>query len=338
MPLDLMKHLCTILLLLTIPLSLMAKEPVKLIFDTDMGNDIDDAMALAMIHSLVSRGECELLAVTVTKDHPQAAAFVDLINTFYGRPDIPIGVVKNGMAKEPSKYTVLAAHKDGQRQRYPHDLTNGNDAPDALRVLRRSLAAADDKSVVIAQVGFSTNLSRLMETKADDISPLRGMDLIQAKVHHLEVMAGSFTPIGDNKRFLEYNVKIDIPNAKRILERWPSDVVVSGFEIGISLRYPARSILEDFTYVDKHPSSTAYQLYNPTPHERPTWDLTSVLQGVRPNRGYFELSAAGEIKVHDDGYTEFMPAENGTRKYLILKPENTQRVLDTLVHLTSQPQ
>ena len=333
-----MKPIYILLLLLAIPLSLTAKEPVKLIFDTDMGNDIDDAMALAMIHSLISRGECELLAVTVTKDHPQAAAFVDLINTFYGRPDIPIGVVKGGMAKEQSKYTVLADHKKGNRQRYPHDLTNGNNAPDALQVLRKTLAGAKDKSIVIAQVGFSTNLSRLMNTKPDDISPLNGMELIQSKVHHLEVMAGSFTKIGDNDRFLEYNVKIDIPNAKRILERWPSEVVVSGFEIGISLRYPARSILEDFSYVEKHPIPTAYQLYNPTPHERPTWDLTSVLQGVRPERGYFDLSAPGEIKVHNDGYTEFLPQENGTRKFLILKPENTLRVRDTLVHLTSQPQ
>ena len=106
-----MRNLTLLLALIFLPLSLTAKEPVKLIFDTDMGNDIDDAMALAMIHSLVSRGECELLAVTVTKDHPQAAAFVDLINTFYGRPDIPIGVVKDGMAKEPSKYTVLTEHR-----------------------------------------------------------------------------------------------------------------------------------------------------------------------------------------------------------------------------------
>ena len=241
-----MRNLTLLLALIFLPLSLTAKEPVKLIFDTDMGNDIDDAMALAMIHSLVSRGECELLAVTVTKDHPQAAPFVDLINTFYGRPDIPIGVVKDGMAKEQSKYTVLAEHRQGDALQYPHDLLQGTDAPDALDLLRKTLAAADDKSVVIAQVGFSTNLSRLMNTKPDKFSPLSGMDLIKAKVHHLEVMAGSFTPIGDNKRFLEYNVKIDIPNAKRILESWPSEVVISGFEIGIALRYPARSILEDF--------------------------------------------------------------------------------------------
>ncbi len=333
-----MKQFLSLITFLLCPLSLVAQTPVQLIFDTDMGNDIDDALALAMIHALQSRAECELLAVTVTKDHTQAGPFVDLINTFYGRPDIPIGVVKNGMAKEQSKYTVLADHKNGSRQRYPHDLLSSQDAPDALTVLRKTLAAAKDNSVVIAQVGFSTNLSRLMDTPPDELSPLSGMDLIKAKVHHLEVMAGSFTAIGDNKRFLEYNVIIDIPNAKKILEVWPSDVIVSGFEIGIALPYPARSILHDFNYVDKHPIPVAYQLYNPTPHERPTWDLTSVLHAVRPNRDYFDLSPPGEIKVHDDGFTEFIPRENGSRRFLILKPENQKRVLDTLVNLTSQPQ
>ena len=51
-------------------------EPTKLIFDTDMGNDIDDAMALAIIHQLERRGAVDLLAVTSTKDHPLSAAFI----------------------------------------------------------------------------------------------------------------------------------------------------------------------------------------------------------------------------------------------------------------------
>src|SRR5687767_5378226 len=70
--------------------------PVRLIFDTDMGNDVDDALALAMIHSLESLGESKLLAVTLTKDNPWAAPYVDLVNHFYGRGTVPIGVVRNG--------------------------------------------------------------------------------------------------------------------------------------------------------------------------------------------------------------------------------------------------
>ena len=70
------------------PARLTAQEPLRLIFDTDMGNDVDDAMALAMIHTLETRGVCKLLAVTITKDHPKAGPFVDAINTFYNRGDI----------------------------------------------------------------------------------------------------------------------------------------------------------------------------------------------------------------------------------------------------------
>src|ERR1700686_4076865 len=76
---------------------------VPIVFDTDMGNDVDDALALAMLHALQSRGECRLLGVTVTKDNPWAAVYVDLVNTFYGRGQIPVGMVKGGVTPEKSK-------------------------------------------------------------------------------------------------------------------------------------------------------------------------------------------------------------------------------------------
>src|SRR5258708_31898656 len=111
---------------------------IKLIFDTDMGNDVDDVMALCMIHSLQKRGACELLAVTITKDHPQAAAFVDAVNTFYGYPDVPIGVVRNGATPEAGKYNLLAdARNDDGSLRYPHKLKSGLDAPAAVGLLRK---------------------------------------------------------------------------------------------------------------------------------------------------------------------------------------------------------
>jgi hypothetical protein len=75
-----------------------AAEPVRLIFDTDLGGDIDDAMALAVIHALQNRGECELLAVTATINNRSAALMIAVLNQFYGRPNIPIAVVKDGGA------------------------------------------------------------------------------------------------------------------------------------------------------------------------------------------------------------------------------------------------
>ncbi len=313
-----------------------AAEPVGLIFDTDIGNDVDDVLALGMIHALQSRGECRLLAVTVTKDEPLAAAFADAVNTFYGRGDIPIGVVRDGPTREPGKFTKLAGERDGDRLRYPHDLLSGQDAPEATPLLRRILAAQPDGSVAIAQVGFSSNLARLLDTRPDDLSPLAGPDLVRAKVRLLSIMAGAFRPI-EGKRHREYNIIKDIPAARKLVAEWPTPIVFSGFEIGISLPYPAVSIERDYRYVAHHPLAEAYRLYEPPPHNRPTWDLTSVLYAVRPDRGYFDLSEAGRMTVADDGETRFERSEGGPHRHLILRPEQSGRVIEALVQLSSQP-
>src|SRR5258708_1107598 len=105
----------------------------RLIFDSDMGNEVDDAVALVMIHALESRGEAKLLAVTVTKDNQWAAPFIDAMNTFYGRGDIPIGVVRKGKTPEDANMIRVPAVRllsDGTFV-YPHDLTDGKDAAEA---------------------------------------------------------------------------------------------------------------------------------------------------------------------------------------------------------------
>ena len=314
----------------------LSGEPVPLIYDTDIGNDVDDVLAMGVIHSLQTRGMCELLAVTITKDHDQCAPFVDAVNTFYGRGDIPIGVCRSGVTPGQSKFTVLADEKHGDADRYPHDLRSGQDAPDAVQVLRKALAAQKDGSVVIAQVGFSTNLAKLLLSKADDVCPLDGRELVARKVKLLSVMAGAFTLIND-KEHLEYNVVKDIPSAQALAADWPTTIVYSGFEIGLSAAYPAISIDRDYEYVPHHPLKEAYYLYNPPPHNRPTWDLTSVLYGVFPEAGYFDLSEPGDVVVDERGKTHFTKAPNGRRHYLIMSDLQRERVVEALVQLSSQP-
>lgn len=322
---------------LCLPLATSAAEPVRIIFDTDMGNDVDDALALGMLHALESRGQVKLLAVTLTKDHPQAAPFCDAVNTFYGRPEIPLGVVKNGKTPEPSKFLVLADQKDGNAYRYPHRLLDGKQAPDAVTVLRQTLAAQPDGSVVIVQVGFSTNLARLLASPADEASPLTGKDLVAKKVRLLSLMAGAFTPIGKDQRYKEYNVVMDIPAAQQVARDWPTPFVWSGFEIGIAVPYPAVSIERDYSYVKHHPLAEAYRLYEPPPHNRPTWDLTSVLYAAFPDRGYFGVSGAGTVTVEEDGFTTFTASETGRHRYLTLTNDQKVRVIEALVQLSSQP-
>lgn len=318
----------------------LSKKSLPLIFDTDIGNDVDDVLALGMIHALQTRGEVDLLAVTITKDHELAASFTDAVNSFYGRGDIPIGVCRSGVTPEQGKFNGLAAQSDNGSLRYPHDLTSGKDAPDAVGVLRQALHNADDGSVAIAQVGFSTNLVNLLDSEPDDISPLAGVDLIKQKVKVLSIMAGAFTQIpGKNGPYdhKEYNIVKDIPSAQKISTQWPTPIVWSGFEIGISVPYPHQSIQQDYGYVEHHPLSDAYVLYNPPPHDRPTWDLTSVLYAVYPDRGYFGLSPHGTVQVANDGLTTLSESNDGKHRYLTLTADQKIRVTEALVQLSSQP-
>lgn len=312
------------------------KRPIPLIFDTDIGNDVDDVLAIGVIHALQTRGECEFLALTITKDNDLAAPFAEAVNTFYGRGNIPIGVTRSGVTPQTGRFLGLAEKQDDGKLRYPHDLKSGKQAPDAVTVLRRALADSEDESVVVVQVGFSTNLAALLESKADDISSLSGVDLVKKKAKLLSVMAGAFTPI-QGKTHLEYNVVKDIPSAKKLADSWPTPIVYSGFEIGIAVAYPAESIEQDYGYIAHHPLAEAYWLYNPPPHNRPTWDLTSVLYAVRPNRGYFNISAKGKVTIADNGETTFEPSKGGQHQYLILTEAQCIRVTEALVMLSSEP-
>ncbi len=329
-----------ILIPLLLAAALVRAAPVKLIFDTDMGNDVDDLMALCMIHNLCSRGAVELLAVTITKDHPQAAAFVDAVNTFYGRPDVPIGVVKGGATPEPGKFNLLAdAKNEDGTLRYPHDLMSGNDAPEAVGLIRKLLAAEKDSSVMLVQVGFFTNLRRLLESPPDACSPLGGRELIAKKVKGLAIMAGAFQTVNWDTRHLEYNVVKDVPAAQALAKDWPAPVVWSGYEIGVAAAFPHEVIERDLEYVRHHPLKEAYILYQPPPHDRPTWDPTALLYAVYPERGYFELSPAGTVTVEDNGATWYRPSRDGKglHRYLVMSAGQAERVREAIVQLSVAP-
>jgi inosine-uridine nucleoside N-ribohydrolase len=303
-----------------------AAAPVRVIFDTDMGNDIDDALALAMIHALESKGEAKLLAVTITKDNRWAAPYVDLVNRFYGRGSIPVGVVRNGETPANSKMIEVPAERktaDGSFV-YPRRISSGADAPEAVGLLRGILAAEKDHAVTIVQVGFSTNLARLLDSDADRA-------LVAKKVRLLAVMAGAF-PEGKP----EYNVKTDIPAAKRVFAEWPTPIVASGYEVGLSILYPASSIEKDFSYVPDHPIAEAYRAYKPMPYDRPTWDPTAALYAVRPGAGYFSLSGKGTIGVDEEGRTHFRPDGRGRCRYLMVSDAQRELVKKAMIELASR--
>ena len=311
-----------------------AAEPVRILFDTDMGNDVDDALALSILHAFESRGEAKILAVTITKDNRWAPPFVDLVNVFYGRGGIPIGIVKNGCTKDDGPYTRVVAQKKrpGGAPLYPHKITADSVVPDAQSVLRKTLAEQPDGRVVIVQTGFSTNLARLLDSAGDAASPLTGRDLVKSKVRLAVLMAGCFSDARP-----EYNIVNDIPAAKKLFAEWPTPIVASGFEVGETIRHPAARIESDFRHIQDHPIADAYRAYQKMPYDEPLWDPTAALYAVRPDYGYFSLSARGRITVDDKGSTMFTAEAAGTRRYLMVNDRQRARITEAVAGLISEP-
>ncbi len=196
---------------------LQTQPPVKLILDTDMSGDADDAGTLAMLHAMADRGECELLATIVNRaDLAKAsAAAADTINTYYGRPDIPIGTDKVG----PTALQRTSPYTPGLRDGFPNDIGPDDKAPDALDVYRRVLAAQPDGSVTVCSVGALSNLAELWR---------REPALVRAKIRRVVVMGGQFPPA----KKPETNIATHPEAARLVAAEWPTEIAWQGFEVG----------------------------------------------------------------------------------------------------------
>ena len=194
------------------------RQAVSIIFDTDIGTDVDDAGALAILHVLADRGEARILAAVSANQNRWSAPAIDVINTYYGRADLPIGSSKSGPNPEEWYHESVP--------QFPHDLTTGDDAPEAVALYRKILAAQPDQGVTIVVVGWLTNMAELLNSKPDEHSPLNGRELVKAKVKELVSMGGTWP--NSFKDEGEYNFHMDGPAAHKVISDWPGKIVFTG--------------------------------------------------------------------------------------------------------------
>lgn len=293
-------------------------EQVTVLFDTDIGADCDDAGALALLHRLCDRGEATLAAVTACYASPYAAGCIDAINTFFGR-SVPIGINHGTPPFEKSVYAEQLC------QGFPHRFPPDVNAPDTLAVLRQTLADAPDGSITFVVTGMLTSAAKLLTSPPDAISPLSGSALIARKIVRTVIMGGRFT----EPRQPEWNIRCDIPSAKTVCDGWPGELVFSGFEIG-----SACISLQDYTRLGNpaDPTRLAYALHPSGKNGRESWDLTAMLEAVRPGQ-YWHYAPYGRITVDDSGITTLRPDPDCRHTYLLPRAasDEIRAVIDGLV-------
>lgn len=220
----------------------------RILLDTDIGPDCDDAAALALCILYARETGSELLGVMHCTSSPWGVGAIRSILRWYGAEQTPVGTLKDpGFLTGPAyeKYNRPLAEEMPAEARQ---------APDCTRLYREILAAQPDHSVEIIGVGPLRNLANLLSSEADSVSPLSGWGLIAKKVARLTLMAGNFAPDCTGP---EWNVEMDLTSARLILETWPGEINLLGWEAGadvIALREP-------HALSPENPVAQAYRLY-----------------------------------------------------------------------------
>jgi hypothetical protein len=303
-------------------------QAVKIIFDTDMESDVDDVGALAMLHGLADQGEAEILATMVCSLNPWSVPTVDAINTYFDKPDIPIGTVKTLGVYRNSKYAKIISEE------FSNDIGLGEEAPDAVTLYREILTNQPDQSVVIVTVGYLTNLSYLLNSGPDQISPLNGYELVQKKVKHLVCMGGRYPYHQNYEKW--GNFKPDPGAVQHVAKDWPSTIIFTGGGAFADLFKTGKT---PFNYgPHSNPLSRAYEIFL---KDRRDWhhsaDLIAVYVAVRGWEDFFEIHTEGYNHIFEDGTLMWrLQPEDNRHQYINdlkkgMDPEQVAKIFDDLM-------
>lgn len=300
-------------------------KPVKIIFDTDLGPDYDDVGALAFLNAMADSGKVEILATVASNKHELVAPSINVINTYFGRSELPVGAPKSaGVDLGSSQHWA-----DSIVEKYPHSIKSTSEVADAVDIYREILNNEPDHSVTIITVGFLTNLSNLLKSKPDNLSNLSGKELVIRKVKRLVSMAGRF-PEGK-----EFNIFKDSTASKFVFENWPGEVIFSGFEIGAQIHTGLKLIKSD---IKNSPVKDVFRISIPLSEEdkagRMSWDETAVLIGVYGTDGFFD-TVRGQIIVNPDGSNTWENSTDGKQIYVKQKmpiPEISSFIEARMMH------
>ncbi|MDQ6701259.1 MAG: nucleoside hydrolase [Acidobacteriota bacterium] len=298
--------------------SCYAQQRIPIIFDTDIGDDIDDALALALA---LQSPELEVLAVTTVIDDTNTRARLAWKELgLYGRHDVRLGIG----ASEP----LLGSPRPGQAPQF-QVLTAGDTMPG--NVHRRAADLIIDTllqsagKITLVPVGPLTNIALALK-----IEPR-----IKEKIERIVLMGGAFDLLKP-----EYNIVRDSAAARIV---FASGVPITAVGLDVTLKCklegsdlerlraaanPASKFLVQLIelWQDKHPDRY------PTLH-----DPLAVAVAFRPNLVETQL---GRVQVEvsgtpADGLTIFKSAESATT--LVSRQVNAREFLDMFVERLSKP-
>lgn len=313
----------------------MGRPNVGFLVDADLGNSIDDVLALALLYGLEGKNECRVVATVTSKSNLKSAALSEVIARFYagavsgafaaaGRT-LPVGMGGDGNSSPDTP--ILTAPLERKTLEgtplYAHGIERFIDTADPVAVLRNALTAQHDQNAIVFLAGPATNLAKVLDLPG-------AIDLIAAKVRYLVTATGRFAAGGNDPQ-----IEADIQAAQKLFATWPTPIIAAGAELATFAQFPSAAIEPNFAYSKAHPVVDAYLAAGKMPYDAPTTAVHAALYAARPKANLYKLSPAGAISVDASGRTIFTPSANGKHNFLIADPAQEEAITKLMVEIAS---
>lgn len=286
----------------------------KIILDTDLGTDCDDAGAIAMLINMASEGKAEILGMTHCASELSGVIAVKAICDWYGAENMPIGRLTRYSFLEGEKYQRFT----GEVSREYEKVNGTPEFEDSVKLMRRLLA--ENSGVTLVTIGMLNNIADLLKSEPDEISSKSGKELVESSVKCLYSMGGNFV----DKNYCEYNIKADAQSAIYVAENFPAPIVYAGFELGCEIK----TGINLKNVPENHPVRRIYDVIGGLGM---SWDLIATYCAAEQDNKLFRKSTGQTITF--DGHGKTIVKEGGKDYYLIayVSEEEIRQELDRYV-------
>ena len=278
-----------------------------LILDTDIGTDVDDALALAV---LLGSNEVDLLGITTVYGDTHLRSTIAMhicqlvkrnIQTFAGQSQ-PISGREVWMSgSEGKNYKNLESFKPESKSAVEYLIQTVNASPHAIEIIA---------------IGPLTNIASAINASPDFVK----------NVKRLWIMGGDFT-----QSKVEHNFKCDTTAARIVLE---SQIPISILDLPNSqktiIRSPEIARIKDAPNLGPLLYSEIMSWIQPRnqdwtiPH-----DPIAALAMIAPE--YFDASLKGQVSIDDDGKSFWKESPSGN--VTLLTPNDPEKAVERMLEL-----
>ena len=290
--------------------------PMGVVFDADMGNELDAPLALGLLYGLEGKGECRVISLTTTKSNLKSAAYLDVIVRFYMSATagpIPefrrlpgIGMSELGWSKgdTPMLDAVLS------RPEFVTGIKKFNDTAEPHALIRNMLTAQQDGNVSMVLAGPAANLLRTLELQNVPA-------LIEKKVKYLVTT--------------ELALGRDPASAQKLFANWPTPIYV--VESGV--KYPWESLDRDFAWAEGKQPIVAGVRGAGKVGDIAAPDMAAAMYAVRPKDPAFVTGEPGKFAVSTGGKVAFTASADETHRRVAVDPGKSAELVKAFIELVS---